>query len=354
MCCPHRHRRRRRPGSSLTYCADWHAFTVPSATTVTVRLEGVPAADPALDPYLLIHSGHGRSGARVALNDDQGRGHSTHRRNSRIADRLLPAGDYTIEATTYRRSAAGDYVLRITGPAVADTIALTGLPAADCTQTTRALPDGIHQAWTCIQPSDDDYTVTGTAATSNDTVSLAWTTTAGVAATGTADLGLSQPDELHTAYRRTSRTALACTADGTATLTATIGAGTAQTTKVAKIAVDCVTPVQITGLDDTTASGTGTVTVADTFTVDPAAARCMSSPSGTVTAPSGGAAGDRRLSADLASPGTVRLTVTCTAAGYAGRYGGGRLHLGWGDNVAGGTCCGGWALHGDDSGAYGC
>ena len=74
--------------------------------------------------------------------------------------------------------------------------------------------------------------------------------------------------------------------------------------------------VKISGLADTTASGTGTITVTDSFTVEPATAACTAVPAAAAVAKGTSAAG-RVLTAEIAAPGSLAVTVTCQAAGHA-------------------------------------
>ena len=80
--------------------------------------------------------------------------------------------------------------------------------------------------------------------------------------------------------RRTATAALDCTADGAATATATLGGST----KTARITVDCLTPVAITGLADASEIGTGRVTVTAPFAVEPAATNCTARPAAAAVA----------------------------------------------------------------------
>ena len=71
-----------------------------------VRIDLVSSADT----FMYLRRGVGqKSGGRVATDDDGGDGY-----DSRIS-RLLAAGDYTIEATTYDPSTAGSFILTVDG-----------------------------------------------------------------------------------------------------------------------------------------------------------------------------------------------------------------------------------------------
>ena len=61
----------------------------------------------ATDTYLYLLQGTSTDGEAITDDDDGGSG-----RNSRIA-RFLPAGTYTIEATTYDSHATGSFTLTL-------------------------------------------------------------------------------------------------------------------------------------------------------------------------------------------------------------------------------------------------
>ena len=73
-----------------------------------------------------------------------------------------------------------------------------------------------------------------------------------------------------------------------------------------------VSPVRISGLADAAGAGTGAVTVTEPFTVTPAAAACTASPPAASVA--AGSGRRRAVSATLDGPGSLEVTVTCTAA----------------------------------------
>lgn len=77
--------------------ARYYTFTIP--TTRYVRIE----LNSSTDPYLYLLRGAGQSGTVYTSNDDGGPG-----LNSRIF-RYLPAGTYTIEATTYSSGRTGSF-----------------------------------------------------------------------------------------------------------------------------------------------------------------------------------------------------------------------------------------------------
>ena len=84
--------------------ARYYTFTLAQQSQVAITLESADA-----DAYLYLRQGEARSGGALHQNDDhQG---ST---NSRI-EAALPAGTYTIEATTYAAGATGNFTLTVTG-----------------------------------------------------------------------------------------------------------------------------------------------------------------------------------------------------------------------------------------------
>ena len=84
--------------------ARFYSFSLDAPSQVTVDLVS------SADTYLYLRAGSGqKSGAVLVFDDDGGDGY-----DSRISRRLA-AGDYTIEATTYRSSAAGPFSLTVAG-----------------------------------------------------------------------------------------------------------------------------------------------------------------------------------------------------------------------------------------------
>ncbi len=82
----------------------FYSFSVDASSQVTVDLES------SVDTYLYLRAGVGqKQGAVLESDDDGGDGY-----DSRIS-RTLAAGDYTIEATTYRASTPGSFTLTVDG-----------------------------------------------------------------------------------------------------------------------------------------------------------------------------------------------------------------------------------------------
>ena len=98
-----------RSSRSRTYYARRHAFTLDAPAWVTVDLESDPAETPRLDTYLVLS---GDSLDRPIRNDDaRDTSHGRYYYDSRIGPRLLAAGTYTAEATTYSTAKTGNYTL---------------------------------------------------------------------------------------------------------------------------------------------------------------------------------------------------------------------------------------------------
>ncbi|WP_420608988.1 hypothetical protein [Candidatus Poriferisodalis sp.] len=385
-------------GRSGTYYTRRHTLTLSGPAQVTVDVGNDPANTARLDTYMVLLDGHGATGSVNASDDDDGPGN-----DSRISKKL-PAGDYTIEATTYRSAAAGRYRLKIntaydktvkitgladtasdgtgevavTAPftvepanaactaspataSVADgtdatdriltagitapgslavtvtctaaghaaatqTVTLTASLAAGVTtvgaravvggecKTLAPAPDGADVAYECTMAQGGSFDVEAEATATGTALTVAWTATGGIAedsqSQGTVT-AVPGPDST-TLHRRTATATLSCTTNGTASATATLG----DSTKTARLTVACQTPVEITGLADAGETGSGKVAVTADFTVEPAEARCSASP-GTAAVTAGQSAAERTLTAKIAAPGSLAVTVTCEADGRA-------------------------------------
>ncbi len=385
-------------GRSGTYYTRRHTFTLSGAAQVTVDVGNDPANTAKLDTFMVLLDGHGATGTVNASDDDGGPG-----ADSRVAKKLQ-AGDYTVEATTYRSGAVGRYRLKINtvydkmvkitgladtasdgtgevtvtapftvepanaactaspaaasvadGTDAADRILTAGITApgslkatVTCTAVGHAaakqtvtltanlaagvttigaravdggeckpltpVPDGTDVAYECTMARGEDFEIEAEATATGATLTLAWSAIGGVTVnsqsqgTVTTTVG---PDST-TLYRGTTAATLNCTADGTATATAALG-GSAKTVHVT---VDCLAPVTISGLGDADETGSGQVAVTAGFTVEPADARCSASP-GTATVTAGQSAAERTLTARIAAPGSLAVTVTCEADGRA-------------------------------------
>ena len=133
--------------------ARYYSFTTTEDKAITITL------DSDTDPYLYLRSG-GKTGAVAAQNDDHGdllpdtaapipvacaNTTGLGQRDSCITITSLPAGSYTIEATTYRANEAGSFTLTVSGlstggggptPPPTDTCAATALTADGTTSGT--------------------------------------------------------------------------------------------------------------------------------------------------------------------------------------------------------------------------
>ena len=98
--------------------ARYYSFTLESESFVTITLESRDA-----DPYLYLRQGNARSGTALHENDD--RNGST--RISQIQEDL-PAGSYTIEATTYSPGVTGIFSITVSGLADVPTPTPTSTP----------------------------------------------------------------------------------------------------------------------------------------------------------------------------------------------------------------------------------
>ena len=87
-----------RPGSYARY----YSFTLAEAGQVEINLTS------SVDPYLVLRQGSGRDGVVEVENDNVG----SRNFNSSI-NRMLAAGTYTVEATTYFAKQTGDFTLSV-------------------------------------------------------------------------------------------------------------------------------------------------------------------------------------------------------------------------------------------------
>ena len=219
----------------------------------------------------------------------------------------------TVTCTAARRGpAAADLTLTHAGALTSIAARITA--GGECT-ATRA-PRRFDAAYRCTIGRANTVTVAADTTATGPAVDTAWDTTGGITASkqspGTATPAFG-PDNRVTGWQRTATAQLECTANGTATATASLPGTTAN--KTARLTITCADAVHIDSLADTTANGTGTLTVTSSFTVTPADAACIADPTAaTVTAGVGGA---RTLTASIAVPGTLAVTVTCKAAGRA-------------------------------------
>ncbi|MYJ47888.1 MAG: hypothetical protein F4070_09665, partial [Acidimicrobiales bacterium] len=98
----------KRTPASATFYAHRYTFTMATAGWATIDLVGTGTGADKLDTYAVVLYGHGSGGVERASDDDSG-GNG----DARLADVLLAAGKYTIEATTATNEATGAYRLRV-------------------------------------------------------------------------------------------------------------------------------------------------------------------------------------------------------------------------------------------------
>ena len=91
--------------------ARYYTFTLDQERHITIDLVS------AVDPFLYLRPGTARTGDPTVVNDDMEPGVNT---NSQISE-TLPAGVYTVEATTYAENLTGSFMLSISGLAGATT-----------------------------------------------------------------------------------------------------------------------------------------------------------------------------------------------------------------------------------------
>ena len=94
-------------GGSAPFHARWHTFILDAGAWMTLGLEPADSGNAALDTYLMLLDGHG-SGGSVLHRHNNLYGDAT-----RLDDIWLPAGHYTIEATTALSNATGNYRLTV-------------------------------------------------------------------------------------------------------------------------------------------------------------------------------------------------------------------------------------------------
>ncbi|WP_419853869.1 hypothetical protein [Candidatus Poriferisodalis sp.] len=220
----------------------------------------------------------------------------------------------TVTCTAAGRGPARQQATLTHAGALTTITARTASSGGECeTARTRR---GIDAAYRCRIGRGNTVTIAADAVATGPGIEIAWNTTGAITASG-HQLGAATPtfgpDNSIAAWKRTATVDLACTSGGTATAKATLAGTTAK--KTARLTVVCADAVQITGLEDASAEGTGTVTVTRGFTVTPPTAECSADPA--TAGVTEGVGGARTLSARVAVPATLETVVTCTADGYA-------------------------------------
>ena len=88
------------------YYSRFYTFALTESVVVTITLTS------EVDTYLYLMKGSGKSGEKVAENDDIV---PTSNYNSRIENQPLVPGEYTVEATSYYTEKSGDFRLEVSG-----------------------------------------------------------------------------------------------------------------------------------------------------------------------------------------------------------------------------------------------
>ena len=115
---------------SGTRYARFYTFTLSAPSAVTIEVES------STDTYMYLMKGTGKTGTVLHYNDDIVVNENT---NSRISE-SMPAGDYTIEATTYEVETAGDFTVTVAGLPDMSTVTVTPTPGVDDTPTDTLTP----------------------------------------------------------------------------------------------------------------------------------------------------------------------------------------------------------------------
>jgi len=116
--------------------AKYYTFTLSSSQEVTIDLES------SEDTFLYLLNGSGQDGAVIAEDDDRGPGD-----NSRIV-KILSAGTYTIEATTFKPEITGAFVL------------IVNVKTSTCTDCPFEINIGLNDAWFDTTTSGQGFTIT--------------------------------------------------------------------------------------------------------------------------------------------------------------------------------------------------
>ena len=109
--------------------AGFYTFALNAPADVTVTLTSPDVADT----YLYLLEGEGKTGSVMYRNNDI----SAENRHSRIAQRL-PAGSYTIEASTYQTEVAGSFTLEMSATPTSGDAPVEPTPTPTATQVTAA------------------------------------------------------------------------------------------------------------------------------------------------------------------------------------------------------------------------
>ncbi|WP_419910135.1 pre-peptidase C-terminal domain-containing protein [Candidatus Poriferisodalis sp.] len=255
-----------------------YSYTFSVAGAATLDIDAVSAGDPHV--YVIDSDG-----TVVGSDDDSG----PDGRDSRIRGLSLTAGAYTVEVTTGTERTTGAFTLTVTTALDEPPVVITDL--ADATVTG----SGTLTAADTFTVEPADATCAATAAAAGVTLSVAKT---GTPAERTVSLTLAAPFS--------HRVTVTCDAEDRSPTTA-------EATLAGRLRV-----VSVTGLEDSVPVG-GASYALDTFTVDPATARCT----GTAAGRGAGTPWVSSLSATrtvlvrLGPGAAATVTVTCTAPDYS-------------------------------------
>lgn len=122
--------------------AQYYSFTLAQESKVIITLESQDA-----DTYLYLREGKTRSGAFILENDD----HLGSTAVSYIQD-TLPAGIYTVEATTYHTGQTGSFTITVSGSPTTG----PGFPLHTCVDNLGEIFDAQHHgSWSYHCPSNN-------------------------------------------------------------------------------------------------------------------------------------------------------------------------------------------------------
>ena len=114
--------------------AKYYTFTLASSQVVTIDLES------STNTYLFLLNGSGQTGAVIAEDDDGGTGN-----DSQIV-RILSAGTYTVEATTFASARTGTFVVSVT-------------TSTTCTDCPFQINSGLNDAWFNTATNGQGFTI---------------------------------------------------------------------------------------------------------------------------------------------------------------------------------------------------
>ena len=114
--------------------AKYYTFTLASSQVVTIDLKS------STNTYLFLLDGSDETGAVIAEDDDSGTGD-----NSQIV-KILSAGTYTVEATTFASARTGTFVISVTASTI-------------CTDCPFQINSGLNDAWFSTTTNGQGFTI---------------------------------------------------------------------------------------------------------------------------------------------------------------------------------------------------